>query len=90
MRRKPPLRRRMLSGVLPEDALTGAARITLSGKTAALIEGQHGVVEMSEKQIRLKSKGGIICIRGRNLKIRELSLDAAVIQGDEIDSVSYE
>lgn len=81
--------RRVFSGTLPEDVLTGSARITLSGKSAALIEGQEGVVEMNPGRIRLKSRSGVISICGKNLKLKELSIDAAIVTAEEILSVSY-
>ena len=34
-----------LSLGLPEDATSDCARVTLSGQSAALVEGQHGVIE---------------------------------------------
>lgn len=89
MRAKHRAGRWSLRSELPEDAVTGSARITLSGKRSALVEGHHGVVEMSDACIRLASAGGVISIRGRMLGIKELSLDAAVVTGEEIESIGY-
>lgn len=83
-------KRWILKSSLPEDALTGAARITLHGNSTALIEGQRGVVEMCGTCIRLKSRSGVVSIRGNGLMLKELSVDAAMVQGAEISAVSYE
>lgn len=89
MRAKHRAGRWSLGSELPEDAVTGSARITLSGRRCALVEGHRGVVEMSDACIRLASVGGVISIRGKKLGIKELSLDAAVVTGEEIESVGY-
>lgn len=78
----------LMSG-LPEDALTGCARVTMTGRSAALIEGQHGVVELSDKRIRLKTQDGVLAVTGEALHLQELSLDAALIRGARLDMVSY-
>lgn len=83
-------KRWILKSSLPEDTLTGAARITLCGKSTALIEGQRGVVEMCGTCIRLKSRSGVVSIKGNGLMLKELSIDAAMVQGAEISAVSYE
>lgn len=82
-------RRMLLSCGLPEDAVTGSARVTLSGRGAVMVEGQRGVVEMSDTRIRLNTASGILCICGEKLKLQELSLDAAMVLGADILSVGY-
>ena len=47
------VRRLALTTGLPEDALGGGARVTLTGRTAALVEGQRGV--------RAVKVGGVPC-----------------------------
>lgn len=88
MRAKPRSRRWILGSELPDDAVAGAPRITLFGRRCALIEGHRGVVEMSDACIRFRSGSGVISIRGEGLEIRELSLDAAMVSGETIESVS--
>ncbi len=82
-------RRMILESGLPEDALTGGARVTLMGHTSALIEGQRGVIELAAARIRLKTDRGILTVIGRGLHLRELSLDAAMITGDDVTTVTY-
>ncbi|MBQ4266027.1 MAG: YabP/YqfC family sporulation protein [Clostridia bacterium] len=78
----------LLSG-LPEDALSSGARITMMGRGCVLVEGQHGVVELGANRIRLRTSEGILCVSGCALALRELSLDAALISGKQIDTASY-
>lgn len=73
---------------LPEDAFGDSARVTLFGRGRALVEGQHGVVELGASRIRLKTGGGVLAVLGERLRLEELSLDAAMISG-EIVTVSY-
>lgn len=82
-------KRWVLKSGLPEDALTGAARATLFGRSAVLIEGQHGVVEMGEQRIRLRTHSGILSIAGKALVLQELSMDAAMIRGEELETLTY-
>lgn len=74
---------------LPEDALGDSARVTMTGRTSALVEGQHGVVELSAARIRLKTGEGVLSVTGEALRLEELSLDAAMIRAQRIDAVSY-
>lgn len=83
------VRRLALTTGLPEDALGGGARVTLTGRTAALVEGQRGVIELSSGRIRLKTDGGVLTVSGEGLRLRELSFDAAVIVGEDVLGASY-
>ena len=74
---------------LPEDALGDSARVTLLGRTSVLVEGQHGVVELGGERIRLKTGNGILAVIGERLRLEELSLDAAMIRGENVIAVSY-
>lgn len=82
-------RRLVLASGLPEDALGDCARVTMTGQSAVLVEGQHGVVELSCGQIRLKTGRGVLTVAGEGLRLRELSLDAALIAGERVTTVTY-
>ena len=88
-----PKRRRIsaaaLDAGLPEDALAGGARVTWFGRGSVLAEGQRGVVELSGERIRLRTDEGILCVCGRALTLCELSLDAAMIAGEQIHTLTY-
>ena len=79
----------MLRCGLPEDAVTGCARVTMMGCGAVLVEGQHGVVEMNGACIRLRTRDGILSVLGEGLGLAELSLDAAMITGERVETVTY-
>ena len=83
-------RHRALSSVLPEDVLTSGARVTLMGRSCALVEGQCGVVELQTARIRLRTKGGVLSVVGTSLCLKELSGDAAMIEGERIDTATYD
>ena len=83
------IRRRMaLGSELPEDALRDCARITLVGRSVVLIEGQHGVVEMGKTCIRLVTNDGLLSVRGEQLKLSEMSMDAARVEGNWVETVT--
>lgn len=79
----------ILKSGLPEDALHDSARVTMSGQSSVLIEGQHGVVELAPSRIRLKTGRGILTVTGTALRLEELSLDAAKIAGEPVMTVTY-
>ncbi|MBQ7887425.1 MAG: YabP/YqfC family sporulation protein [Clostridia bacterium] len=83
------IRRASLLSSLPEDALASGARVTLMGRGAALVEGQRGVVELGTALIRLRTPHGVLSIRGKALQLQELSSDAAMIRGEDIESAGY-
>ena len=56
-------------------------RATLSGQSAALVEGQHGVIELTESRVRLRTGRGVLTVQGEGLRLRALSVDAALIEG---------
>ena len=66
-----------LSLGLPEDATSDCARVTLSGQSAA----QHGVIELTESRVRLRTGRGVLTVQGEGLRLRALSVDAALIEG---------
>ena len=74
---------------LPEDAAVDCARVTLSGQSAALVEGQHGVVELSGSIVRLRTGRGVLTILGEELALKELSMDAALVTGKRVTTATY-
>ena len=78
-----------LSLGLPEDATSDCARVTLSGQSAALVEGQHGVIELTESRVRLRTGRGVLTILGEELALKELSMDAALVTGKRVTTATY-
>lgn len=83
-------RRIALRSHLPEDVLTSGARVTMMGRGSVLVEGQHGVAELSGERIRLRTQEGLLSVLGQGLELRELSVDAAMIAGERIETATYE
>ena len=73
---------------LPADALHDCARATWIGQGALLVEGQHGVMELGSKRIRLKTGTGVLTILGDGLALSALSADAAAVSG-QIETLTY-
>ena len=46
-----------------------------------LVEGQHGVIELTESRVRLRTGRGVLTVQGEGLRLRALSVDAALIEG---------
>ncbi len=89
MRGKSRVRHLALRAGLPEDALGDSARVTMTGRSGVLVEGQRGVIELGETRIRLRTGGGVLTVTGERLRLRELSVDAALICGEDVETVSY-
>ena len=83
------LRRMTLLCALPEDALSAGVRVTMMGRGCVLVEGRCCVVELSGGRIRLGTRDGVIAVLGQGLRLRELTAEAAMIEGERIDSAAY-
>ena len=73
---------------LPSGLFAGLAHLELSGNREAIIEGCKGVLEYDENLVRINTGKMIIRFLGRNLTIRNLTEDSAVIEG-YITSIEY-
>lgn len=89
MRRRKRIRTVVLDAGLPEDALAIGARVTLIAMHSVLVEGQQGVVELSASRIRLRTRQGVVSLLGKNLCLKKLSLDAALVTGELVETVTY-
>ena len=66
---------------IPQAALAGTPQIELAGNREAVIDGCLGVLAYDEDIIRLAMKGMTATFRGRNLQIKVLTHDSAIIAG---------
>ena len=89
MRGREQVRKILQAGGLPEDALLSSARVTMNGRTSVTIEGQNGVIELSQSQIRLSTGNGVLRVNGTMLMLRELSPEKAIVTGEMIDAAAY-
>ena len=89
MRGREKVGKLLQAGGLPEDALLSSARVTMNGRTSVTIEGQYGVIELSQAQICLSTGNGVLRVRGSMLTLRELSPEKAIVSGEPIDTATY-
>lgn len=82
-------RRLTLMCGLPQDVISGGARVTMYDQSSVMVEGQRGVVELGEARIRLRTRRGVLTVLGESLRLQELSADAAMITGARIDTATY-
>ena len=66
---------------LPKDVLLGVPLITVTGQNEAYIENYRGILEYTDKFIRIQTKIGKIHICGRNLQIEHYSNDGMKVTG---------
>ena len=72
----------MRSAGLPEEMVTGAARLTMIGRRRVRIENHCGLVELTQERIRLRTREGMVRIEGSDLTLRELTHHTAEIEGE--------
>ena len=80
---EPPSARAKITEVfdIPQAAIAGTAQIELAGNREAVIDGCMGVLAYDENIIRLALRGMAATFRGRNLQIKVLTHDSAIISG---------
>lgn len=72
-----------LSGILdiPPSALSGIPQLELAGNREAVVDGCQGILEYDENLIKLTTGKMSIKFTGRNLQVKVLTHDSAVISG---------
>lgn len=73
---------------LPKDLLLGAAILTVTGQSEAYVENYSGIIEYTEKKIKLQTKNCRIEISGNEMKIVYYTNDEMKIIG-QIDEIKY-
>ena len=66
---------------LPEEAVSAAPRITISGGGRVLVEGHRGLLEYGEDRIAAAGAGCTILIKGEKLRMRSMSGRELVVTG---------
>lgn len=66
---------------MPKDVLLGASLITITGGQEACIENFRGILEYTDKLIRIQTKQGRIHVIGRGLHIEHYNNDEMKITG---------
>ena len=66
---------------IPPSAIAGMLHIELSGNTEAVVDGCVGVLEYDETTVRLAGKKMSVKFTGRNLHLKILTHDSAILEG---------
>lgn len=66
---------------LPKGSLTGESRLEIYAGRMAAMDGPCTVVTCEEDVIRLKTVGGVLCFRGRDLWLSSFSQNGATVEG---------
>ena len=66
---------------MPKDVLLGVPLLTITGQSEACIENYRGILEYTDKLIRIQTKLGKIHVIGRNLQIEFYTNDEMKIVG---------
>ncbi|MDR2505483.1 MAG: sporulation protein YqfC [Oscillospiraceae bacterium] len=74
---------------LPEDVLLGMPRIVLRGNTSLTLENHKGILEYTDKRVRLRTSIGTLIISGSALNIVKMGRNDLMMRG-RIDEISYE
>ena len=74
---------------LPQEALLGAAKLTVTGGRRALVENHRGVLEYGEERIVVSVGRGKLTVSGRGLGIEAMNRRELLIRG-RIQSVEWE
>lgn len=73
---------------LPEEALSGAAKLTVVAGRRALIENHRGILEYSPERITLSLGGSRLSIYGQELRIAAMNRREVLIRG-EVQDLSW-
>jgi len=67
---------------IPQDVALNLPRITMVGNLQLIIENHKGIVEYTEKKIRVLVTRGYLEINGENLILRNIYSDEIMINGE--------
>ena len=56
-------------------------RVTTVGDRRALVENHLGVDAYSPELVRMRCRGGAVCLHGRGLSLREVRVGALIVAG---------
>lgn len=75
--------RKIAAGVLdlPKDITMEMPRITMIGQYQMYIENHRGVLQFSDKELRLLLTKGQLLIKGNNLVIRAILPEEVLVEG---------
>ena len=74
---------------LPGDALTGALKLTVTGRSRMLLENHKGIINYEENMISVDCGGMSLTVRGDSLSLGAMNKDDMLITGRFI-SIEFE
>ena len=74
---------------LPEEALLGALKLTVTGGRQALVENHRGLLDYSEERILISAIKGKLAISGTGLSLAAMNKSELLVKG-RIQSVEWE
>ena len=74
---------------LPEDALLGAARVTVTAGKTVLVENHRGILEYSSEQLRIGTLQGQLIVNGTELTLSAMNKNDLMLRG-KIVNVEWE
>lgn len=74
---------------LPRDIMMDFPKIIIIGDNEITIENHKGIVVFDEKQVKIKSKVGLVCINGMDFQIPFLGGSTITLKG-KFKSIVYE
>ncbi|MDD3394803.1 MAG: sporulation protein YqfC [Anaerotignum sp.] len=66
---------------LPKEIMLDLPLISLTGREEITVENHKGILTYGEESIRVGTKAGILCIRGQDLGLKQLTAEVLVITG---------
>lgn len=63
------------------DARMGGAVIAVTGNRSAVVDGCDGIVDYDQEKVILRAGRLTVQVSGRDLRLRRLTEDSAVIEG---------
>lgn len=73
---------------LPQDVMMDLPRITMIGQIHIYVENHRGLLNFSDKEVRLLLKNGQLLIKGRSFVIKTILPEEILLEG-KIDEVLY-
>ncbi len=73
---------------LPKEILLDLPRVTVTGNQQLYIQNHRGIVEYTDKIIRISISGGELVVKGERLIIRNVFSEEILIEG-VINSLNY-
>ena len=71
---------------LPLDIIGGGFRLINFNNKALFISGYVSLLSVTDSQIKLKLKRGVLDVVGKELKLKDMQSDCVMIVGDILES----